>query len=215
MSPTNFFITGAHGLTLVRSKYYKDFLLNSISCLLKNKKFVWHFRYGQHSWSYTSQKKKKIYFNLCIICQSYNSSLEITKSILQISLVTLIDRCNKHSCYKHRKFTGRIENFSVFDIIKQIGFYHRECYKTFRNLNEVKKPEKLFNGLNNDKQSAQIMLDRKFGRPSFKQCNQLEYEKLPMLRRLQSETCNKKLYKWVTQCFPWLRIFPTKIFIGA
>ena len=215
MSPTNFFITGAHGLTLVRSKYYKGFLLNSISCLLKNKKFVWHFRYGQHSWSYTSQKKKKIYFNWCIICQSYNSSLEITKSILQTSLVTLIDRCKKHSYYKHRKFTGRIENFSVFDIIKQIGFYHRECYKTFRNLNEVKKPEKLFNGLNNDKQSAQIMLDRKFGRPSFKQCNQLEYEKLPMLRRLQSEICNKKLYKWVTKCFPWLRIFPTKVFIGA
>ena len=38
MSPTNFFITGAHGLTLVRSKYCKGFLLNSINCLVKIKK---------------------------------------------------------------------------------------------------------------------------------------------------------------------------------
>ena len=41
------------------------------------------------------KKKKKIYFNLCIICQSYNSSLEITKSILETYLVTLIDRKEK------------------------------------------------------------------------------------------------------------------------
>ena len=37
------------------------------------------------------------------------------------------------------------------------------------------------------------MLDRIVRRPSFKQGNQLEYEKLPMLRRLQYETYNKKL----------------------
>ena len=37
------------------------------------------------------------------------------------------------------------------------------------------------------------MLDRTVRRPSFKQGNQLEYEKLPILRRLQSETYNKKL----------------------
>ena len=37
------------------------------------------------------------------------------------------------------------------------------------------------------------MLDRNVRRSSFKQGNQLEYEKLPMLRRLQSETYNKKL----------------------
>ena len=78
-------------------------------------------------------------------------------------------------------------------IIKQNGFYHRECYKIFWNLNEVKRAEKRFNGLNNDKQSAQIILDRIVRRPSFKQGNQLEYEKLPMLRRLQYETYNKKL----------------------
>ena len=37
------------------------------------------------------------------------------------------------------------------------------------------------------------MLDRKVGRPSFKQGNQLEYEEQPMLRRSQSEPYNKKL----------------------
>ena len=62
------------------------------------------------------------------------------------------------------------------------------------NLNEVKRAEKRFSSLNNDKQSAQIMLDRKVGRPSFKQGNQLEYEGQPMLRRSQSEPYNKKLW---------------------
>ena len=107
--------------------------------------------------------------------------MEITKNILETSLVTLIDRCKKRRYYKDRKlkeFTDRIENISVVDIIKQNGFYHRECYKTFSNLNEVKRTEKRFNSLNNDKQSAQTMLDRKVGRPSFKQGNQLEYKKL-------------------------------------
>ena len=37
------------------------------------------------------------------------------------------------------------------------------------------------------------MLHRNVRRPSSKQGNQLEYEKVPMLRRLQSETYNKKL----------------------
>ena len=107
--------------------------------------------------------------------------MEITKNILETSLVTLIDRCKKRRYYKGSKvteFTDRIENISVVDIIKQNGFYHRECYKTFSNLNEVKRTEKRFNSLNNDKQSAQTMLDRKVGRPSFKQGNQLEYKKL-------------------------------------
>ena len=107
--------------------------------------------------------------------------MEITKNILETSLVTLIDRCKKRRYYKGSKvteFTDRIENISVVDIIKQNGFYHRECYKTFSNLNEVKRTEKCFNSLNNDKQSAQTMLDRKVGRPSFKQGNQLEYKKL-------------------------------------
>ena len=49
MSPANVFITGAHGLTLVCSKYNKGFLLNNIGCLLENKKFSWNFSYGQHS----------------------------------------------------------------------------------------------------------------------------------------------------------------------
>ena len=76
-----------------------------------------------------------------MICQSYNSSLEITKSILETSLVTLSDRCKKHRYYKDRKlteFTDRIENISVVDVIKDNGFCHRECCKTFENLNEVK-----------------------------------------------------------------------------
>ena len=66
------------------------------------------------------------------------------------------------------EFTDKIENISVVDIIKQNLFYHRECYKTFSSLNEVRRAEKCFNSLNNDKQSAQAMLDRTFGTPSFK-----------------------------------------------
>ena len=56
-----FLITGAHGLTLVRSKYYKGFPLNSISCLLKNKKIVWNCSYGQYSWwkIYLTKKRRK------------------------------------------------------------------------------------------------------------------------------------------------------------
>ena len=81
----------------------------------------------------------------------------------------------------------------MVDIIEQKRFYHRECCKTFWNLNEVKRAEKRFNGLYNYKQSAQIMLDRNVRWPSFKQGNQLECENLPMLRRLQFETYNKKL----------------------
>ena len=142
-SPTTLFITGVHGLTLVCSKYYKDFLLSSISYLLKNKKFVWNFSYEQHFWSYTSQRKQsQIYFNSSIICQSYNSSLNIAKSILETYWVTLIDRCKKQRYYKDRKlteFTDRIGNISMVDIIKQNEFYHRGCYKTFWNLNEVKR----------------------------------------------------------------------------
>ena len=74
----------------------------------------------------------------------------------------------------------------MVDIIKQNGFYHRECYETFWNLNELKRAEKRFSSLNNDKQSAQTMLETLVDRPSFKQGNQLEHEKLTMLRRLQS-----------------------------
>ena len=69
----------------------------------------------------TPHTKKKIYLNLCIICQSYNSSLKITKSILEIYLVTLIDRYKKRKYYKDRKlteFTDSIENISVVGIIK-------------------------------------------------------------------------------------------------
>ena len=61
--------------------------------------------------------------------------------------------------------------FSGWYHVKQNGFYHRECYKTFSNLNEVERAGKPFNSSNNDKRSAQIMLDRKVGRPSFKQDN--------------------------------------------
>ena len=112
------------------------------------------------------KKKKKICFNLCNICQSYNSSLEIKKSILETCLVTLIDRCKKRKYCKDRKlteFTDRIENISVVGIINENGFYHCECYETFWNLNEVKRAEKGFS-LNNDKQSAQTMLDRNIRR---------------------------------------------------
>ena len=123
--------------------------------------------------------------------------MEITKSILETSLITLIDRCKKRRYYKDLKlteYTDRIGNISVADIKKQNSFYHHECCKTFWNLNEVKRAEKLFNGLNNDKQSTQIILLRNACRPSLKQGNQLEYEKLLMLRRLQSETYNEKLH---------------------
>ena len=101
----------------------------------------------------------------------------------------------KKSCKdkKLTEFTDRIGNILVVYIIKQNWFYHRECYKTFWNLNEVKRAGWRFNGLNNEKQSGQIMLYRNVRRPSFKQGNPLEYEKLPILRRYQSETYNKKL----------------------
>ena len=62
-SPTTLFITGVHGLTLVCSKYYKDFLLSSISYLLKNKKFVWNFSYEQHS-EVTPHKENRVKFIL-------------------------------------------------------------------------------------------------------------------------------------------------------
>ena len=123
--------------------------------------------------------------------------MEITKNILETSLLTLTDRCKKRRYYKDSRvteFTDRIENISVVDIIKQNGLYHRECYKTFSISNEVKRAEKRFNSLNNDKQSAQTMLDSKVGRPSLKQANQLEYEEQSMLRRSQSEPYNKKLH---------------------
>ena len=100
------------------------------------------------------KRKKKIDFNLCIICQIHNSSLEITNNILETSLVILINQCKKRRYYKDSKvteLTDRIENTSVVEIIKQNGFYHRECYKTFSNLNEVKRAEKHFSSLNNDK----------------------------------------------------------------
>ena len=60
MTPTNIFITGAHGLTLVRSKYYKGFLLNSVNCLLKNKKFVWNLAMVNIPEIAPHRKKKKI-----------------------------------------------------------------------------------------------------------------------------------------------------------
>ena len=93
--------------------------------------------------------------------------MEIKKSILETCLVTLIDRCKKRKYCKDRKlkeFTDRIENISVVGIINENGFYHRECYKTFWNLNEVKRAEKRFSCLNNNKQSAQTMLDRNIRR---------------------------------------------------
>ena len=79
---------------------------------------------------------------MCIFCQGHNSILEITKNILETSLVTLTDQCKKRRYYKDSKvteFTDGIGNISVFGIIKQNGFYQRECYKTLSSLNEVKE----------------------------------------------------------------------------
>ena len=83
---------------------------------------------------------------------------------METFLDTLIYRCKKRRYYKDSKvteFTDRIENISGVDIIKQNGFYRRECYKIFSNLHEVNRAEKGFNSLYNDKKSAQIMLHRK------------------------------------------------------
>ena len=140
MSPTNVFVTGDHGLTLVRNIYHKGFVLNTLRCPLENKNFVWTFDILPEVTPY--RKKKKIDLNLCIFCQSHNSSLEITKNILETSLVTLTDQCKKRRYYKDSKvteFTDGIGNISVFGIIKQNGFYQRECYKTLSSLNEVKE----------------------------------------------------------------------------
>ena len=135
--------------------------------------------------------------------------MEITNNILETSLVILIDQCKKRRYYKDSKVTeliDKIENISVVDIINQNGFYHRECYKAFSNLNEVKRAEKHFNSLNNDKQSAQIMLDRKVGRPSL---NKVMSWNMKNNRCCEDRSLNHtifctvfKLYKWVTNCFP-------------
>ena len=111
MSPTNAFVTGAHGLTLVHSIYYKGFLLNSIRCLLKSNLNVLAMENIPEITPH--KKKKKIDFNLCMICQSHNSSLEITKNVLEISLVTLIDRCKKRRYYKDSKVTEFIEKLCI------------------------------------------------------------------------------------------------------
>ena len=114
--------------------------------------------------------------------------MEITKSILETSLVTLLDWCKKRRYYEDCKlteFTDKTKNISVVNIIKQNVFFHNECYKTFWNLNEVKRAEKNFNSLNNDKPSAQIMLDRNVCRPSFKQGNLFEYEEQQMFWTIQ------------------------------
>ena len=65
--------------------------------------------------------RKRRFTLTCVLSVSYNSSLEITKSILETYLVTLIDRCKKRKYYKDRKlteFTDSIENISVVGIIK-------------------------------------------------------------------------------------------------
>ena len=67
MSPTNAFVTGAHGLTLVHSIYYKGFLLNSIRCLLKSNLNVLAMENIPEITPH--KKKKKIDLNLCMICQ--------------------------------------------------------------------------------------------------------------------------------------------------
>ena len=80
--------------------------------------------------------------------------MEITNNILETSLVILINRCKKRRYYKDSRvpeLTDKIENTSVVDIINQNGFYYRQCYKTFSHLNGVKRAEKHFNSLNNDK----------------------------------------------------------------
>ena len=59
------------------------------------------------------EKKKKIHFNLRIIRQSHNSSLEITKNILETSSVTLIDRCKKHRYYKDSKLLNLLTELKI------------------------------------------------------------------------------------------------------
>ena len=84
----------------------------------------------------TTKKRKKRKFPLTfalsvkVIIQVWKSQ----KSILETSLITLIDRCKKRRYYKDLKlteYTDRIGNISVADIIKQNSFYHHECCKTF------------------------------------------------------------------------------------
>ena len=83
----NVFVTGAHGLILVPS--IKLFYETAWSVFWKIKISFERLSYGQHSWSNTSQKKKKIDLNLSIICQSHDASLEITNNILEASFFTL------------------------------------------------------------------------------------------------------------------------------
>ena len=46
---------------------------------------------------------------------------------------------------------------------KKNGFYHRECYKLYSNINELRRAEKRFNSLSDLTKS---MVNRKVGRPS-------------------------------------------------
>ena len=61
-----------------------------------------------------------------------------------------------------------------------MDFITVNAVKHLNEVNEVKRGEKRSSGFNNDKQSAQTMLDRNVHSPSSKKGNPVEYEKLPM-----------------------------------
>ena len=101
MSPTNFFITGAHGLTLVHSKYYKGFLRNSVSCLLKNKKICLKILAMGNIPEVTPHKKRRKFIltfalSIKVIIQVWKSQRVLTKVVVR--------RCSVKRCsYKFRK----------------------------------------------------------------------------------------------------------------
>ena len=101
MSPTNFFITGAHGLTLVRSKYYKGFLRNSVSCLLKNKKICLKILAMGNIPEVTPHKKSRKF--ILTFALSIKVIIQVLKSQRVLSKV-VVRRCSVKRCsYKFRK----------------------------------------------------------------------------------------------------------------
>ena len=141
------------------------------------------------------RKKTNLDFRLCIICQKDEPSFEITKTVAVNSLETLILRCNKRAQCKDSKvfeFIDRIKEVTIIDILNNNGFYHRKCYKTYSNLNEVKRAEQRFKDLQGQSSSVPV-LKRKVGRPSLNMTSPDTIAEQPMLRRSQSEPYNKKL----------------------
>ena len=115
----------------------------------------------------TPAKQRKIIldYNYCIICQQSQASKDVTRSISIEPIGSLLYSSRERDTFKDDKvfeFVGRTKNLTAQDIIYNTGFYHRECYKSFSNINELKRAEKRYN----DALRNKGYVKRKPGRPS-------------------------------------------------